>query len=266
MRYLIAFLLSSTFAMADTSDFLSLCKSSLPKNLHQKTCVRLNKLLFKGDNKSPSQLIQPDVLGAPKFSIDKKILFMVFNDPNYFPAVSYCYFVFRGWLNPGQVSPDRLGMDSTGFSILNEDLAGYKLWLSKDNKGKSCQKLIEKETQIPLTDLSSSIKGYHAIVGLNPFASIRQQGGDYEKVVDDLALTLNHERIHALQVACEKLDTYGMQEWSKIGGPAQHKFAAKYPSYNWRDIKVAGREYIAFLYEKNPGKVLKLIKDCPSYQ
>lgn len=263
MRYLFLILLFISTVQADTSDFYNLCKSSLPTNKHVKTCSKLNQLLFKGDNKSPSQIITPATLNAPKFDIDKKILFMVFNDPNYFPAVSYCYFVFRGWLNPGQVSPDRLGMESTGFSILNEDLAGYKLWLEKDKKGISCQKLIEKQTQVPLTDLVASMKGYHAIVGLNPFASIRQQGGDYEKVVDDLALTLNHERIHALQVACEKLDTYGMQEWSKIGGPAQHKFAAKYPSYNWRDIKVAGREYIAFLYEKNPKKVLKLAKDCP---
>ncbi len=249
--------------MADISDFNSLCKSSLRPDLHNKTCDRLSDLLFKGDKKSPSALITPKALGAPSFSIDKKILFMVFNDPNYFPAVSYCYFVFRGWLNPGQVTPDKLGMESTGFSILNEDLEGYKLWLDKDKKGKACQSRIEKESGVPLTDLVSSMKGYHAIVGLNPFASIRQQGGDYEKVVDDLALTLNHERIHALQVACEKLDTYGMQEWSKIGGPAQHKFAAKYPSYNWRDIKVAGREYIAFLYERNPNKVIQLAKDCP---
>jgi hypothetical protein len=264
MRILLLILFLSPYPLkADISDFHSLCKSSLSPALHQKTCDRLSTLLFKGDKKSPSALISPKTLGAPTFSIDKKILFMVFNDPNYFPAVSYCYFVFRGWLNPGQVTPDRLAMQSTGFSILNEDLEGYRLWLNKDKKGKACQSRIEKETQVPLTDLASSIKGYHAIVGLNPFASIRQQDGDYEKVVNDLALTLNHERIHALQVACEKLDTYGMQEWSKIGGPAQHKFAARYPSYNWRDIKVAGREYIAFLYEKNPKKVLELAKNCP---
>ncbi|MBK24756.1 MAG: hypothetical protein CME70_12230 [Halobacteriovorax sp.] len=259
--FLILFFSPATYA--DTTDFLNLCKSSLPISKHKVTCEKLNQLLFNGDSKSPSQLIKPETLGAPKFSIDKKILFMVFNDPNYFPAVSYCYFVFRGWLNPGQVTPDRLGLESTGFSILNEDLEGYNLWLNKDKKGKACQKRIETESGVPLTDLASSIKGYKAIVGLNPFASIRQQAGDYERVVDGLALTLNHERIHALQVACSKLDEYGMQEWSKIGGPAQHKFAAKYPSYNWRDIKVAGREYIAFLYEKNPKKVLKLVKDCP---
>lgn len=137
------------------------------------------------------------------------------------------------------------------------------MWLTKDNKGKACQKRIERESQVPVTDLASSIKGYHAIVGLNPFASLRQQGGEYEKVIDDMALTLNHERIHAFQVACAKLDRYGQEEWSKLSGPDQHKFAAKYPSYNWRDINVAGREFIAFMYEKNPKKVLDLVKDCP---
>lgn len=263
MRLVLIFLFLTSPAHADTSDFLSLCKSSLPKNLHVRTCEKLNLKLFKNDNKSPSQLISPETVGAPKFSIDKKILFMVFSDPNYFPAVSYCYFVYRGWIDPKKISPDRLGMQSTGFSILNEDLQGYKLWLEKDKNGKSCRELIEKETQVPLTDLSSSIKGYHAIVGLNPFASLRQQSGDYKKIIEDMAVTLNHERIHALQAACEKFDLYGMQEWSKIGGPAQHKFADKYPSYNWRDINVAGREYIAFLYEKSPSKALKLVKGCP---
>lgn len=264
MNFLFFLSLLSLNALADTSDFLSLCKTHFKDDPTRiGICERVNKTLFQGlSAKDPSTLTTPQKINAVEMPIDKKILFMALNDPNYLPALVYCYAVFHHWINPKDISPDNLGMTSSGVSILNENLGGYQKWLTSSKEGKSCRALVEKESILPVSNLEDSLKGYTAMIVLNPYAVIRNSGSHYDAVMDELRLTLNHERIHAYHVLCPQFEKDEREKWIKLSSVEKNKFIEKYPSYNWKDQKTAGREYSAFMLEAAPDSVGRLVKSC----
>lgn len=243
------------------SDFLSLCRE-ISHDDGSAVCGKIAAKFFPKDKaREPTLPVTPAQVGAPSLNIDKKIQYLVFNDANFMSSVAYCYFVFRGWLNPAQVSPDNLGLQSTGFSILNEHIDPYQKWLKTD-RGKACAKRVESESQVPVTDLKTSLEGYVALIGLNPLASVATGSPGYEGVMKDMLLTVNHERIHAYQVLCPKFDAWSREQWKSTSAAEKKKIAAKYNAYNWNDLQVAGREFVAFAMEDEPEKVLKLIGSC----
>lgn len=251
-------------AFADTSDFINLCKSHFKGDAARiDTCERVNKVLFQGiTSKEASTLTSPQKINAIEMSVDKKILFMALNDPNYLPALVYCYSVYHHWINPNQISPDALGMLSSGVSILNENLAQYQKWLNNSPDGKSCRVLVEKESGLPISNLEDSLKGYIAMIVLNPYAVIRNNGTDFNMAMDELRVTLNHERIHAYQVLCPQFEKSEEAKWIKLSPADKNIFIQKYPNYNWNDLKTAGREYSAFTLEANPLSLSALVKSC----
>ena len=114
------FLLLPQVSLADQSDFLSLCKVSLQETPGSApVCEKLNQQLFSNGTSKELNSISPQQVGAPAMPIDKKISFIAFNDPNHVAGAAYCYFVFRKWIDPTQMSPDQLGLSSSGFSVLN---------------------------------------------------------------------------------------------------------------------------------------------------
>lgn len=228
----------------------------------QKTCQDIQAIFFAKGSREKSSLFKPQQVGAPAEKIDKKIQYVVFNDPNLFPAVAYCYFVFRGWLNPAEITPDVFASRASGFSILHENLAGYKKWIDQDPQGKSCKKLIEEQMQENIFDLQASLSGYAAFIGINPYASVKNHGSNLSAVKEDFKLTVVHERIHAYQVQCKSLDEWGQHEWQKAPAETKNLFKEKYPSYNWDDPKVAAREFVAFSYENNPQDLKKHLGNC----
>lgn len=264
MNIFIFFSFFSLNIFADTSDFLNLCKTHFKDDTARiDTCERINKILFAGITpKEASTLTSPQKISAIPMSVDKKILFMALNDPNYLPALVYCYSVYHHWINPNQISPDALGMLSSGVSILNENLPQYQKWLTTSPEGKSCRTLVEKESGLPISNLEDSLKGYTAMIVLNPYAVIRSSGTDYNLAMDELRLTLNHERIHAYHVLCPQFEKSEKDKWVKLSLAEKNKFIEKYPNYNWKDLKTAGREYSAFTLETVPDSVVNLIKSC----
>ena len=257
--FLLIFLLASK-VFADTSDFLSLCRTHFKEDpARVATCEKVNQVLFDS-SKEVSTLITPKKLSAIEMSVDKKILFIALNDPNYLPALVYCYSVFHHWINPSQISPDALGMLSSGVSILNEELPNYQKWLNTAKEGKACRALVEKESGLPVSNLQDSLKGYTAMIVLNPYAVIRNNGTDFTIAMDELRLTLNHERIHAYQVLCPSFEKAEREKWLKLSSEEKNKFISKYPNYNWNDLKTAGREYSAFTLETNPAALSDLVK------
>jgi hypothetical protein len=249
---------------ADTSDFLNLCKTHFKDDSARiDTCERVNKVLFSGvTSKEASTLTTPEKIGATAMPVDKKVLFMALNDPNYMPALVYCYSVYHHWINPTQISPDALGMLSSGVSILNEQLSKYQTWLNTSSEGKSCRTLVEKESGLPVSNLEDSLKGYAAMIVLNPYAVIRNHGNDYNLAMDELRLTMNHERIHAYHVLCPQFEKSELAKWVKLSQPEKNKFIEKFPNYNWNDLKTAGREYSAFTLETSPDAISGLVKTC----
>lgn len=207
-------------------------------------------------------MVQPADVGAPALNVDSTVNFVIFNDPNYLAGVSYCYFVFRGWIDPAKLSPDDEALNSSGFSILNEEISAYQNWLDKNETGKSCKARIEKDSGVPVANLKNLLGKHSALIGLNPLASVHTGHLSYSSVLDDLALTLNHERVHAYQVLCPDLEKWGQAQWNLLPQNEKDKFSVVYPAYNWKDLKIAGREYVAFSYEGKPTKLLERLNGC----
>jgi hypothetical protein len=246
------------------SDFLSLCSSfASAQGADAAFCSRLNSKFFAETQKGAAvALVNPSDVGAPVMSVDSKVRFVVFHDPNYFPGVAYCYFAYRSWIDPQKMSPDAVALASSGFSILNENIEAYQTWLDVNPEGRRCRELVQKESGVPVTDLRPLLKEHAALVGLNPLASVKNGHLSYQAVIDDLKLTLNHERIHAYQVLCPELEKWGQKMWSALPQEEQDKFGIVYPAYNWKDPKVAGREYVAFSFENKPLRISDHVGNC----
>lgn len=272
MKYFLAILLLSQNVSAapsaakptePKSDFLSLCKATFsltPEKLP--VCDDIHQKFFSKSAGQDIASVKPEDLKAKASPIDGKVEFLVFNDPNYLPAIAYCYFVYRNWISPTTFSPDDMGMNASGFSILNEDLKKYQTWLVSATEGKKCKERVERESQVSVVNLEETLKNKVALIGLNPYASLHQPNPTTESVMQEMLLTLNHERIHAYHVACPSFEKWSIAEWEKLPGAKKSEYSKKYPSYNWTIPKIAGREYIGFLFEGNPEAINPHIAKC----
>ncbi len=265
MKYLFLILISFNVMAADAdSNFYNLCKTTLQNNSKAlPVCETIYQKFFVKNNKSDIVNIQPSDVGAPASPIDSKVQFFIFNDPNFVSGMAYCYFVYRNWITPNSTSPDALAMSASGFSILNEEIAPYQKWLISSSEGKKCKATVEKEAEVSVANLENALKGKVALIGLNPYALITSpEDITSDSVMKEMTLTLNHERIHAFQVACPEFEKWSIKEWEKLPFATKNVYIKKYPSYTWSIPKVAGREYIAFLYENAPGSVGEHISKC----
>jgi hypothetical protein len=242
---------------------LSLCKTTLQNNpASLPLCETIHQKLFASNKGKDIAGIQPSDVDAPSSPLDQKIQFFIFNDPNYLSGIAYCYFVYRNWISPSEVSPDSLSMSASGLSILNEDLKAYQTWISTKAEGQKCKARVEKEAEVSVANLEVSLKDKVALIGLNPYASIQIANPTAESVMNDMKLTINHERIHAYQVACPEFEKWSEKEWGKLPFTKKNEYIKKYPSYTWSIPKVAGREYVAFLFESTPEKISEHVKSC----
>ncbi len=90
--------LSTTIAFSQTpagqapakSDFLSLCKATFSQNAEKlPMCNEIHQKFFSKSSGDIASILPSDVKAKPS-SIDGKVEFLVFNDPNYLPAIAYC--------------------------------------------------------------------------------------------------------------------------------------------------------------------------------
>jgi hypothetical protein len=245
------------------SDFLSLCKATLTyKTQALPLCEEIHKKFFSQNKTNDIAVLNPADLKVEPSPIDHKIQYFIFNDPNYLAGIAYCYFVYRNWISPSQISPDQLGLSATGFSILNEEIPQYQKWLVEKAEGKKCKERVEKEAEVSVANLEISLKGKAALIGLNPFASIQGENPTLESVLEEMKITVNHERIHAYHVTCPEFEKWSIKEWEKLPSKEKNEYIKKYPSYTWTIPKIAGREYIGFKYEANPEKLQEFVKNC----
>jgi len=252
-----------TFGAEPTSDFLSLCKVTLKDDAKAlPLCEALQTKFFLKNKTNDIAPFLPKDVGAPPSSIDDKVQFFIFNDPNYLAGVAYCYFVYRNWISPTEISPDTLVQSASGFSILNEKIKDYQQWLNKNVEGKKCKARVEKESEVTVADLEISLKGRVALIGINPYAIIQSPDVSLESAEKEMLLTVNHERIHAYHVACPAFEKWSIKEWEKLPSAKKNEYIKKYPSYTWSIPQVAGREYIGFLLESTPEKIADHIKGC----
>lgn len=264
MKYLFLILVSFNVMAADAdSDFYNLCKATLQNNSKAlPVCETIYQKFFVKNKTSDIVNIQPSDVGAPASPIDSKVQFFIFNDPNFVSGMAYCYFVYRNWITPKNVTPDSLAMSASGFSILNEEIPAYQKWLVNSPEGKKCKATVEREAEVSVANLENALKGKVALIGLNPYALINADNVTSDSVMKEMTLTVNHERIHAFQVACPEFEKWSITQWEKLPFATKTAYIKKYPSYTWSIPKVAGREYIAFLYETSPNSVGEHISKC----
>ncbi len=257
------FLSSPLLATEPKSDFHSLCKATFQfKKEKLSICDEVQSKLFSKTGTSDIAPVKPTDLKAKESPIDGKVEFLAFNDPNYLPAIAYCYFVYRNWISPTTFSPDDMASNASGFSILNEDLDKYQTWLKTNTAGKQCESRVLKESEVSVVNLADTLKNKVALIGLNPYASLQQENATIESVMQDMMLTLNHERIHAYHVACPEFEKWSIKEWEKLPSAKKNDYMKKYPSYNWTVPKIAGREYIGFLFEATPEMINPHVAKC----
>lgn len=245
------------------SNFYNLCKMTLKNNPKaMPICENIYQKFFVKNNTSDIVNITPADIGAAASAIDSKVQFFIFNDPNFVSGMAYCYFVYRNWISVNNVSPDAMATSASGFSILNEEIAPYQKWLVASSEGKKCKETVEKMAEVSVANLEKALKGKVALIGLNPYALIHTPDITSESVMKEMTLTLNHERIHAFQVACPEFEKWSIKEWEKLSFDTKKTYIKKYPSYTWSIPKVAGREYIAFLFENSPASATEHISKC----
>lgn len=249
-------------SVASDSEFLGLCEHTLSNSPEKKLCSEIHNVFFKDQKSKPLVYINPKLLNVEEMSIDKKVDYIIFNDPNFLNGVAYCYFVFKGWISPVQMSPDTLGTSATGFSILNEDLKDYQKWLNTSVEAKKCKTQVQKDSEVSVSNLDTYLKDKVAIIGLNPYGVIQTPGINLSKALEELQTTVNHERIHAYQASCPAFEKWSMDQWANLPVKEKNQYINKHTSYTWSIPKVAGREYIGYLYEKTPSKLEAHFKNC----
>ncbi len=183
------------------------------------------------------------VVPAP---FDKTMLARWAEDPNKMVAYGFCYFTFKNWISPS-VGPDQMGLASSGFSILKNELGGYKEWL-KSEPGKACQKKVTDESKEQVVDLEQFMGPARAILFLNPIAFVGT-AESADKLVEGMKTVFDHERIHVLQGLCPEIDSWSLGVWKKLPPHEAKAYEKTYPDYKWSDPKIAGRESVAFAFE-----------------
>lgn len=252
-------LVLSSLARANYSDFLSLCVAQVgPTN--RSICDQIQNQFFQSETPHFAPL-SPAMVGAPALPIDSKVQFLVFNDPNYVAGVAYCYFSFRKWIDPTQVSPNALGLGANGFAIMKENLAAYQRWL-EGPEGKACKARVKSESQVEVANLEVSLRGYVALIAVNPFAIVREQGANAQAVTQEMVRTLNYGRLQAYLVACPIFARWGEKQWAGLSASENKKMREAHPQYPWSDTVAASREYVALKFEDNLKEVQPLLKAC----
>lgn len=245
------------------SPFLNRCNERLEqenyvKNAESKLCEQLRTKFFQGWG--PIQQISPQTVEAPPLPIDSKVRFIAFYNPDYLAAFAYCYFVFRGWFDPEKISPDKLALSASGFTIMKDELVGYDSWLNS-HSGEGCRFRLKDETGLAPMDLAKEIGAAIAVIAINPVGAIRSDGG-MQPLLREARLTMNHERIHAIHVNCPSVDKAASEHWTSLDVKARDALKVGHLDYDWNNPKIAIREAFAYAFEDNPAKVLEYTGNC----
>lgn len=255
---LLAGLLLAGYFLSQKNAFSTAC---LERTNDAPFCRALEKHFFL--NKMAAREISPTLVGALALPVDSKIRFLAFHNPYYFSRFAYCYFVFRGWLDPKSLSPSQMALTASGFAVLASELKGYGTWLLFQKEGLACQQSVQDSLHLETVNLEKELENSKKdfMIAVNPVASIGTER-NIDAVVNDAKVTINHERIRAIQASCNSVEKEAKKYWSSLSAKDKKKFVETYPTYNWNDGMIAVREAFAYHYEKNPEIVQGLAKEC----
>lgn len=247
------------------SSFYAKCLEQVEfNNLNSIYCKKLMRQFpILQSSKDVLAVTAEQIKGAVSLPIDDEVTILLTLNPDFLAHLSYCYFQFRGWFDPKELGPSDLSRVASGLAILREELDGYDNWLgSKD--GVKCQERVESNVMIhdPLKFSFNDIFEHSAaLIAINPLVEI-QSGRSVEEVIKQMALTLNHERIHILQALCPELDKYAHHLWENLSSNEKERVIENYPVYDWSNPLIAAREYLALKYENDLDSLRPLFTTC----
>jgi len=226
-------------------------------------CAQVQKKFFQSipAEKSLAEFSPKDV-GSPSQKIDKEIRFVAFQDASGAAALSYCYFVFKGTIDPSKIQPMDLSLASSGFSISSADVGAYANWVASKPEGQRCKVAVEEQTGYALPDAEKEIQGKLALVAVNPLAALNGGFVEMKTLIKEMQLSLNHARVIAHMQRCPVIEAWGQKQWLSMSEEDRKIIRTKLSAYRWDDIQVAGRQYAAFMFENDPNQILTLAKGC----
>jgi hypothetical protein len=236
----------SAFSNNGSSLFKDLCPTLFEGK--EALCQSVHGRFFKDKNTRIVPVTAKD-FGVQDSPLDNITDFRVVEDPNKMPAFAYCYFTFRDWMKK-EITPDQMAISGSGFSILKSETKGYSKWL-KSAQGKRCVERVKKESEEDVVDLETFFQPQKtALLFVNPIA-VLPIAMDAEQFALEVRKLVDHERIHVIQGHCPSIDTWSVGIWAKMSPQDKKSFEVSYPDYKWNDIKIAGREAVAFSHEED---------------
>ena len=235
----------------------NISNSSLVKNCNhylpnQKVeCEELAKKISNDyfSTSAPLMALEPTRVGAAITPLDSKMKFVISNDPHETTRIAYCYFVQRKWFDSNALPPDKLSLAVDGFAMLASEISDYLLW-QNSVEGKECAKKVLQSTGLPVRNLAELIGERKALILVNPIVGLIQKRKVAE-VIDSIRTTLNHERVHVLQLSCESLQLLAERLWDEMKPEQKKQMAKAHPGYDWKNKMIAQRENFAFFYENS---------------
>ena len=246
-------------SLSNGEAFLGDCAALAAKRGADTTlCPGIKSTFFARGEENPP--LAPAAIGAPPLPVDSTTKIIAVSNPRFLSHLAYCYFEFRGWFDPKSLSPEEFAAAATGFAILQGEVYGYADWL-QSAAGASCRERVKAFTANEPDDLTGTMKDITALIALNPLAALKA-GRSLEDIRNEAQLTLNHERIHVLQVLCPALDSLASRQWKELPPSGREEMKRRYPAYDWANPVVAARENLALRYETHPRDVLSLAPGC----
>lgn len=195
--------------------------------------------------------IEATDVSSPTMHYDDHTVIRLYDSANAITRDSYCYFIFKKYLGDGSIDPKTFGEVVSGFSILAKEIPTYRAWL-KSNLGASCDQRVKSAIGVSSSDLTF-LEG-KSLVALYPLGAF-QPGMTIDALKMEVAITLNHERIHLLENYCQGFESYQDDYYAQANPQEIAQMAEKFPSYDWSDPVVAAKEFMAFTFESNPTEI-----------
>jgi hypothetical protein len=238
---------------AAQTDSLQAFTSACPLKAPAAFCQDFARSAFR--NSLPVQEFSPPDFKAVDYPTDSGTVFLNVYAPKFTAAMGYCYFVAKGRVDAKKNDPPDFAGHVAGFAILSSELPAYEAWL-ETAAGETCRRDVDRSVGLPVVDLKEQLRNKPGMVVLNPLG-LASTKADLNDAMEEMRLTLNHERIHILQTACPAADDFAKEAWDRLDPGKKADFQKR-----WDDQRVVLREFLAYTYENDPTPLLDSAKGC----
>jgi len=185
---------------------------------------------------------------VPPLGIDHKTVFFEAENPKSLINRTYCYFIYQKVIRFESLPIDQFPFSVMGASMASKTFEEYKLWLSSSKNGKLCTKIVKLFTgQEPSPP--NLPHGIAFMLVINPIGALT---GGIPSLKDNLALDINHERLHAIFADNTVVKGKIKEEWNNLSKEEQEQFKTTHTSYDFKNEETLLKEYFSYTRQNNP--------------